>query len=328
MQPFDFLRVDRISQAATIGASSENAYIAGGTDLLQLMKDDIAQPERLVDITGIPGLNGIEAAEEGLHLGALARMSDVANHADVRAAYPVIAEALALSASAQVRNMATIGGNLLQRTRCLYFRDPANACNKRQPGSGCGALEGENRLNAVLGGSAHCVAVHPSDLAVALVALDAQLVTRRGESERRQPLDGFHLVPGSTPEREHDLRPGELIVAVDVPASPITRRSCYVKARDRASFEFALASAAVAVAESDGTITTARIALGGVATKPWRCREAESSLVGKPLVRESFEAAAEIALAGAQPLLHNAYKIELAKRCIIHALTRAGEMQP
>jgi xanthine dehydrogenase YagS FAD-binding subunit len=328
MQPFDFLRAGRVAEAGTIAASSENAFIAGGTDLLQLMKEGIARPQRLVDITGIADLDGIEAAEEGLHLGALARMSDVANHAEVVAAYPVIAEALTLSASAQVRNMATIGGNLLQRTRCLYFRDSVNACNKRQPGSGCSALEGENRLNAVLGGSAHCVAVHSSDLAVALVALDAQLVTRRGESERRQLLEGFHLVPGSTPEREHDLRPGELIVAVDIPASPVTSRSCYVKARDRASFEFALASAAVALAESDGFIITARIALGGVATKPWRCREAESSLAGKALGREAFEVAAEIALSEAQPLLHNAYKVELAKRCIVRALTRAAERQP
>ncbi|MBV9521731.1 MAG: FAD binding domain-containing protein, partial [Alphaproteobacteria bacterium] len=255
---------------------------------------------------------------------ALARMSDVADHPEVRASYPVIAEALLASASPQVRNMATMGGNLLQRTRCGYFRDAAMACNKRAPGSGCAAIGGEHRLHAVLGGSEHCIATHPSDLAVALAALDAVIVTRGPSGERRIPAETFHLLPGDTPERENALARGELILAIEVPDDRHARRSHYLKVRDRASFEFALASAAVALAIDDGTIRAARIALGGIATKPWRAREAEEMLIGAAAGEASFERAASAALAGAQPLEQNAFKVQLARRTLVRALSTIG----
>ena len=321
MQPFAFLRVSSPEVASQAGRQDGSEFIAGGTDMLQLLKDGVRRPRRLIDITALDW-TAIEVGPSGLRIGALARMSDAADHPEVHAAYPVITEALLASASPQVRNMATIGGNLLQRTRCLYFRDIATACNKRQPGSGCSALEGENRLHAVLGGSEHCVATHASDLAVALVALDAVVVIR-GRGERRVALEEFHRLPGDTPEVETVLASGEVIAAVEVPAAPLARRSLYRKVRDRASFEFALASAAVALELDDGAIRDVRVALGGVGTKPWRVRAAEAMLRGARPEPALFAHAARQALAGAKPLRQNAFKIELARRTLIRALVDA-----
>jgi xanthine dehydrogenase YagS FAD-binding subunit len=320
MHPFAYARASDAGEASQLAREPGSEFIAGGTDMMQLLKDDVRRPRRLVDITALPW-RAIEVSPAGLRLGALARMSDVADDLRVREQYPVVAEALLASASPQVRNMATIGGNLLQRTRCVYFRDVATACNRREPGSGCAALEGENRLHAVLGGSDHCVATHPSDLAVALVALDAVVVVQGPGGERRIALEQFHLLPGDTPERENVLMPGDIIAAVEVPAAAWARRSHYRKVRDRASFEFALASAAVALDIDGGTIRQARIALGGVGTKPWRARDAEAVLAGAPPDRARFQAAAARALDGARPLAQNAFKIELAQRTLVRALT-------
>lgn len=322
MVPFRYERGSDIARVVASANGDPSAeFLAGGTDMLQLLKDDVRRPSRLIDLTALQGLDKIEVGAQGLRFGALVKMADAADHPAVRENYPVIAEALLASASPQIRNMATIGGNLLQRTRCVYFRDHGTACNKREPGSGCGALHGENRLHAVLGGGDHCIATHPSDLAVALVALDAMVVTERQGGGRRIPIDGFHLLPGTTPQRETALDPGELIVAVEVPALPYGHRSHYLKVRDRASFEFALASAAVAADVENGRIREARVALGGIATKPWRAREAEQALMGRPFAAASFESAAAQALATAQPAEHNKYKIPLAQRTLVRALS-------
>jgi len=272
MHPFTYVRAHELKAAAALAAEGGGTeFIAGGTDMLQLLKEDVRRPERLVDLSAVSGFDAIEAGPDMLRLGALAKMSDVAAHPDVNGSYPVIAQALLASASPQVRNMATIGGNLMQRTRCPYFRDTAMPCNRRVPGSGCAAIAGENRLHAVLGGSEHCVATHASDLAVALVALDAVVVTQAVGDGRRIRLADLHLLPGATPERETVLEPGEVIAAVEVPATRVAGRSLYRKVRDRASFEFALAAAAVALDIDDrGVVREARIALGGVGTKPWR----------------------------------------------------------
>jgi xanthine dehydrogenase YagS FAD-binding subunit len=269
-------------------------------------------------------MSEISSGPQGLRLGALARMADVADHPAVRDEYPVISQALLASASPQVRNMATIGGNLLQRTRCAYFRDTAMPCNRREPGSGCSAIDGENRLHAVLGGSDHCIATHASDLAVALVACDAVVVVTGPSGEQRIKLEDLHLLPGETPEKETVLQPGDLITAVEVPPLAFARRSLYRKVRDRASFEFALAAAAVALDIDGGTIRQARVALGGVGTKPWRSHEAEKALTGAKLETASFEKAAAAALAAARPLHQNGFKIILAQRTLIRALLTVG----
>jgi xanthine dehydrogenase YagS FAD-binding subunit len=260
-----------------------------------------------------------------LLLGALALMADVADNTSVPQYYPVIAQALLASASPQVRNMATIGGNLLQRTRCPYFRDTASPCNKREPGTGCSALDGLNRMHAILGGSAACVATHASDLAVALVALDAQLELVGPQGTREMALADFHLLPGDTPDRETQLLPGELITAIRVPAASLARRSRYLKVRDRASFEFALASAAVALAIEDGTIRDARVAAGGVGTKPWRLPAVERALIGAPARAETYRAAAAQAGDGAHPLAHNGFKLPLLQKTVERALVTLGE---
>jgi xanthine dehydrogenase YagS FAD-binding subunit len=322
MFPFRYERGRDIAGVFASAARDPAAeFLAGGTDILQLLKDDVRRPGRVIDVTRLPDLDRIECGPQGLRFGALVKMSDAADDPAVQANYPVIAEALLASASPQIRNMATIGGNLLQRTRCAYFRDHGTACNKREPGSGCAALKGENRLHAVLGGSDHCIATHPSDLAVALVALDAVIVTARAGGGRRIPLEAFHLLPGDTPERETMLEPAELIVAIEVPPLSFAHRSHYLKVRDRASFEFALASAAVAADIDGGVIRDARIALGGVGTKPWRARAAEQSLIGQPAETASFERAAAQALAGARPAEHNRFKIPLAQRVLARALS-------
>jgi xanthine dehydrogenase YagS FAD-binding subunit len=325
MRPISYSRAtDTTSAVATVSADPESAFLAGGTTEIDLLRLGVVQPGRLVDINALP-LTLIEDRPDGsLRIGALARMSDVAEAPAVVERYPVIAQALVLGASAQLRNMASMGGNLLQRTRCSYFRDVHAACNKRVPGSGCAALEGINRGHAILGTSEQCIATHPSDLAVALVALDAIVHTDGPHGERAIPIDDFFLLPGDTPHREHPLEHGELIVAIEVPALPVARTSLYLKVRDRESYEFALASVAVALRIDGGTIGEVRLALGGVATKPWRARRAEQLLHGAPANQESFARAAREELATATPRQFNAFKVELAQRTIVRALEMAA----
>jgi xanthine dehydrogenase YagS FAD-binding subunit len=317
MHAFDFDAPARIEEALRLASGSPGAaYLAGGTTLVDLLKLDVLAPDRVIDINDLP-LRGIRGAHDGLHIGALERMSDVARHAAVP---PVVTQALAQSASPQLRNMASIGGNLLQRTRCGYFRDVTTPCNKRAPGSGCPAQTGENRSHAILGTSEACVATHPSDLAVALVAMDAsvRLVSRSGRRSVR--LAGFYRQPGATPQVENVLRPGELIVEVVVPRLSWARRSAYVKVRDRQSYEFALASAAVALDLRGGTVRDARVAVGGVGTVPWRLPAVEAALRGGAAKEEAFAAAAKAAVNGARPLADNAFKVTLVQRTIVRAL--------
>lgn len=321
------MRAFQFTQAKTVDAALDpgSRFLAGGTTLIDLMKLDVETPERVVDINLLP-LARVEAAPDGgLKIGALVRNSDLALHPEVKARYAVLSEALLSGASPQLRNMATTGGNLLQRTRCYYFRDTAYACNKRQPGSGCSAMDGYNRIHAVLGGSEHCVATHPSDMAVAMMALEAVVHARKDKRERRIALDDLYLLPGTTPDKENVLEPGELITYVTLPKLPAGTKSHYLKLRDRAQYEFALASAAVVVTVNGGRVERARIALGGVATKPWRSREAEAALEGKSASEENFRAAAEAAMRDAKPLRDNKFKIELAKRAIVRALNTATQ---
>jgi xanthine dehydrogenase YagS FAD-binding subunit len=324
MRPFVY-ESPSTAQEATARSDANSAFIAGGTTLLDLMKLEVMKPSRLVDLNPLQ-MRGIELREDGLRIGALEKMSDVAVHPAVVTNYPVISEALFHSASAQIRNMASIGGNLLQRTRCGYFRDVNTPCNKREPGSGCPAIDGENRMHAILGTSASCVATHPSDLAVALVALDASIRIQNGAEERLLKLDDFYLVPGDTPDRENQLRPGELITEVRVPRLPWARRSTYVKIRDRDSYEFALTSAAVALDVDGDKIRDIRIAVGGVGTKPWNLPKVREALAGQPLTEQTFAAAARLAVDGANPLRHNAFKIDLLQRTIVRALWNLGDL--
>ena len=313
------------SQEATSRGSTDSAFIAGGTTIIDLMKLEVMKPSRLIDLNALQ-MRGIEMREDGLRIGALEKMSDVAVHPEVVANYPVISEALLESASAQIRNMASIGGNLLQRTRCGYFRDVTTPCNKREPGSGCPAIDGENRMHAILGTSSSCVATHPSDLAVALVALDASIQIQNGANERLIKLDDFYLVPGDTPDHENQLRPGELIAEVRVPRLPWARRSMYLKIRDRDSYEFALTSAAVALDVDGDKIRDIRIAVGGVGTKPWSLPKVREALAGKPLKQETFAAAAKLAADGANPLRHNGFKVDLVQQTIVRALMNLGDL--
>jgi xanthine dehydrogenase YagS FAD-binding subunit len=327
MRPVSYARAASVDEAiAAVRSDGEGAFLAGGTTEVDLLRQNVIGPRLLVDINDLP-LNRVEdLAGGGLRIGALARMSDVARAPGVVRDFPVISQALLLGASAQLRNMATMGGNLCQRVRCGYFRDAASPCNKRDPGSGCAALNGFNRGHAILGTSDWCIATHPSDVAVALVALDAVVHTRGPGGERAIGVDGFFLLPGDTPELEHPLDHGELIVAVEVPAAPIARRSVYLKFRDRESYEFALASVAAALRVEDGAVAGVRLALGGVATKPWRARRAERFLIGRPATRASFAEAAgrELAEARTRPL--NAFKAELARRAIVRALTTLADV--
>ncbi len=308
-------------QAASVAASSK--YIAGGTNLVDLLKMYVETPAVLVNINGLD-LQKIESRPGGgVRIGALVRNSDLAYHPLIATRYPVLSQALLSGASPQLRNMATTGGNILQRTRCPYFFDVSFACNKRAPGSGCSAIKGYNRSNAILGGSDQCIATHPSDMCVAMAALDASIRVQGVDGERVIPFVDFHLLPGETPEKETVLKPGELITAVDLPALPHSARSHYLKVRDRASYEFALASAAVVLVMENGGIRSGRIALGGVGTKPWRAVKAEQLLQGRPST-ELFNTVASAALEGARPYADNGFKIELAKRTLIRALTMAG----
>jgi xanthine dehydrogenase YagS FAD-binding subunit len=320
---FAYSRASSVEQALA-EAPEGAAFIAGGTSLVDLMRLGVTKPAKVVDINGLP-LRDITSTDEALTIGALVRNSDLAAHPVVVARYPALAEALLAGASPQLRNMATVGGNLLQRTRCAYFRHGFASCNKRIPGSGCAALEGENRTHAVLGGSDRCIAVHPSDMCVALLAYDATVHLRGPRGDRVIALADFHLLPAQNPERETVLEPGELVTQVSIPALPFYARARYVKVRDRASYDFALASAAVALDIQNGSIAAARIALGGVATKPWRAAEAELALAGKAPERASFEVAAAVALAAAQPRAQNVFKVELAKRTLVRALEEAAK---
>jgi xanthine dehydrogenase YagS FAD-binding subunit len=319
MHAYDFAVPTSVRDAIGRGATAGSAYLAGGTTLVDLMKLDVMTPAHVVDINRLP-LCGIDAGRHGLRIGALARMSDVAAHRRVAADYPVLVQALTQSASPQLRNMASIGGNLLQRTRCDYFRDVHTACNKRQPGTGCPAQTGENRGHAILGTSASCVATHPSDLAVALVALNASVRLRGARAERLLRLADFYLLPGDTPHLENRLAPGELITEIVVPPLRWARQSAYLKIRDRQSYEFALASAAVAVDLRGRTIHDARVAVGGVGTRPWRLPAVEALLRGKRATQETFEAASRAAVEGARPLAHNGFKVALVQRTIVRAL--------
>jgi xanthine dehydrogenase YagS FAD-binding subunit len=323
VHPIQYVRAtDEAAAASALGA--EGAYLAGGTSLLDLMKLEVLQHPTLVDINPLP-LATIEARDDGLTIGAMARNSDVAYAPLVRERYPLLAEALLSGASPQLRNMATVGGNLLQRTRCAYFRDPTTACNKRRPGSGCPALDGENRNLAILGVSGSCIASHPSDMCVALAALEAVVLTRGPKGARSIPIGEFYRDPEGRPDLETTLDHGELITAVHLPASPFAARSHYLKVRDRASYAFALVSVAAAVDLQGGVVRAARLALGGVGVKPWRALAAEASLVGKPPGDAAFRAAAEEALRPAAPRPGNAFKVELAKRSIVRALRAITE---
>lgn len=336
--PFEYVRVTAETDAALDMFTPGSQLLAGGTNLIDLMRLGVISPTRLLDINRLPRSSSsswgrIEETDKGLSIGALVRNSDLAYHPAVGRRFPVLSQALLSGASPQLRNMATTAGNLMQRTRCPYFRDVAvAACNKRSPGSGCAAWDGFARPHAILGGSPDCIAVHPSDMCVALVALDAVVHVRghygaagEGVTEREIPIGDFHLLPGATPARETAIGPGELITRVTLPATPFAARSAYVKARDRASYAFALASAGVALHLEGGKIRAARVVLGGVATKPWRSREAEQLLEGHEPTEPLFERAAAAALAGAQPRPDNRFKVPLAKATIVRALARARE---
>jgi xanthine dehydrogenase YagS FAD-binding subunit len=322
MKPFAYLRVNEPSTAIQAATRDRTKFIAGGTNLLDLMQDGIEQPDSLVDITRIK-LSQIEATSGGMRIGALAKNSDTANHPLIRTRYPLLSQALLAGASPQLRNMASMGGNLLQRTRCYYFTNTTSPCNKRQPGSGCAAIEGYNRIHAILGTSESCIATHPSDMCVALAALDAVVRVSGANGERTIPFAEFHRLPGNTPQIETALQPGELITAVDLPDSPFADRSHYLKVRDRTSYAFAVVSVAAALDINNGTIRNGRIALGGVAHKPWRAVEAEKILVGAKPNEQTFRAAAEAALSSAKGYKDNTFKVELAKRAIVRSLTIA-----
>ena len=325
MRPLRYARATDVDGAvATVAADPDSAFLAGGTTEVDLIRLGVARPRTLVDINALP-LADVDDLGAGLRIGALARMSDVARDPRVVARYPAVAEALLLGASEQLRTMASIGGNLCQRTRCPYFRDDVSPCNKREPGSGCAALDGISRGHAILGTSEHCIATHPSDLAVPLVAFDAIVHTVGPAGTRMIPIDDFYLSPGTTPEVEHPLAHGELIVAVELPPLPLAQGSLYLKYRDRQSYEFALVSVAAAVAVEDGVVSAARLALGGVGTVPWRARLAEQHLLGAPATPERFAAAAAAELAAATPRPDNAFKVALARRAIVRGLTRAVE---
>src|SRR5438045_5539676 len=330
MNPFTYTRAADPQQATqTTSANASAKFLAGGTNLIDLMKMGVERPTQLVDVNRLPLAQIKELPDnKGVRVGAMVRNSDLAEHALIKSRYPVLSEALLSGASPQLRNMATVGGNVLQLTRCYYFYDPVfPACNKRNPGSGCGALEGYNRIHAILGQSEQCIATHPSDMCVALAALDAIVSVRGPKGEREIKFDDFHRLPGNTPERDTNLASDELIIAVDLPAMPLAARSHYLKVRDRASYAFALVSVAAALdLDPNKKINAVRIALGGVAHKPWRASAAEKELIGKTADEKAFRAAAEAELAAAKGYKHNSFKIELAKRAIIRALSAVAGM--
>jgi xanthine dehydrogenase YagS FAD-binding subunit len=327
MQPFTYAQTPDLAIAGARALHGAE-FIAGGTDMLQLLQESVRRPKEIADINALP-IAGISREPDGaVRIGALTRLQEAADSSVIREHFAVVAEALDATASPMVRHMATVGGNLLQRTRCLYFRDVATPCNKRDPGTGCSAMDGENRINAILGGSEHCIAVQPSDLPVALIAMDAEvLVLHADGADHWVPIEDFHRVPGDTPDIETVLRPGDLIVALRLPQHAAMRRSHYVKVRDRASFAWALASCAAALRQdADGTVVDVRLAAGGVATKPWRLPVAEQVLLGRRLDRELIQRAAEAATTGAAPHPHNAYKVPLLRQTVERALLELGDM--
>ena len=326
---FDYQRATNVAEAIRlIGGDPKARFIAGGTNLVDLMKSDVEKPSRLIDISRLP-LNTIEAtAGGGLRIGALVPNSDVAYHPLVAERYPLVASAILAGASAQLRNMASTGGNLLQRTRCPYFYDTATPCNKREPGSGCSALEGLNRGHAILGASTSCIAIHPSDMCVALIALDAKVHVAGPAGDRVIAFADFHRLSGDTPQHETNLAREEIITAIELPERGFARNHSYLKIRDRLSYAFALVSVAAALELEGGTIRQARLALGGVAHKPWRDNTAEASLRGKPADEASFRTAADILLRDAKGYAHNSFKIELARRAIIRTLSQAARGTP
>jgi xanthine dehydrogenase YagS FAD-binding subunit len=331
MKTFDYVRPATIGEAVAVASTGGAVFLAAGTNLLDLMKGGVSRPNKLVDISHLPGLDRIEDLPDGgVRIGALVRNADLAHDQNFARRFPAVSEALLSGASAQLRNAATVGGNLLQRTRCAYFYDVASACNKRDPGSGCDARGGDNRLHAIFGWSANCIATHPSDFCVPLVVLDA-VVEVEGRAGRREiPLETFHRLPGDAPDRETMLEPGEMIVAIRLPAEAahFAAHARYLKVRERTSYAFAVVSAATALRIEDGTIAAARLALGGVALKPWRAREAEEILIGARPEASSFRRAAEAALAGAKPSGDNAFKIELARRIVVRAFALAAAGTP
>ncbi len=329
MNTFEFQRADAPEAAVQTLAHNRNAkLLGGGTNLIDLMKQGVETPTTLIDINRVQLGEITPLPDGGLRLGATARNSDTAANTQVRTQYPVLSQAILAGASAQLRNMATDGGNLLQRTRCYYFYDPAyTECNKRMPGSGCAAIKGYNRIHAILGASPECIATHPSDMCVALAALEANVRVRGPKGERTIAFEDFHKLPGKTPQIETALRPDELILSIDLPKSPYAAHSHYLKVRDRNSYAFALVSVAACLQMEGDTIRSARFALGGVALKPWRSEEAEKSLAGKPATEENFSAAAEITLRGAKTYQYNAFKVQMAKQAIVRAFTVAAKEQ-
>ena len=331
MNSFDYVQPGSVAEAIAAGSAPGAAYLAAGTNLLDLMKGGIARPQRLVDVTRLPGLDRIELmADGGVRIGALVRNADLAHDPAFAKAFPAVAEALLSGASAQLRNAATVGGNLLQRTRCAYFYDSASACNKREPGAGCDALVGDSRLHAVLGWSPSCIATNPSDFCVPLAALDAVVEVEGAGGRRDIAVEQLHRLPGDTPERETELAPGELIVALRLPAeaSRFAGHARYLKVRERTSYAFAVVSAAAALTVEDGVVTQARLALGGVAAKPWRARAAEQALAGSRAGDDAFRRAAEAALTGAAASGDNGFKIDLARRVVQRALALAAAGTP
>ena len=327
MRPFSYVRAADVDAAVReVAANPQAKFLAGGTNVLDLMKEDVERPTALIDLTRLK-LAEITPSSSGVTIGALATNTDTANHPFIRQNYPLLTQAIVAGASGQLRNMATNGGNLLQRTRCQYFYDTAMPCNKRQPGSGCGAREGINRIHAILGWSESCVATYPGDMANALYALDAAVRVRRpGAVDRTIAIGDFHRLPGDAPQKDTNLEHGELIVAIDLPRSNFAKNSYYLKVRDRASYAFALVAVAAALELEGRTIRQARVVLGSVAHMPWRSRDAEARLEGSTVSEESFRRAADAAIQGARPLAHNAYKVELAKRAVVRALMRAAHL--
>jgi xanthine dehydrogenase YagS FAD-binding subunit len=323
MKQFQYIRPAVQQSVLTAIAQPGAKIIAGGSNLVDLMKHGVMTPDKLVDINSLP-LRDITATNTGIHIGALALNSQVADHQLIMQKFPLLSQALNAGASAQLRNMATVGGNMMQRTRCPYFYDTALPCNKRNPGTGCGALEGFNRMHAIFGQSDKCIAVHPSDMAVAMAALDATVIVTGRKGLRRILFTDFHRLPGDTPELDNNLAKDELILGVDIPDNNYSKNSYYLKIRDRASYAFALVSVAAALDIYNGTIRSARLAMGGVAHKPWRLTKAEQALIGKPATTASFEQAAQIAMQGAKAYKDNAFKLKLAPASIVEALNHAA----
>jgi xanthine dehydrogenase YagS FAD-binding subunit len=319
MRPLSYSRVDTVEDAVALGREPGTAFLAGGTTEVDLIRAGMNHADHLIDINDVPLTAVEDLPDGGLRIGALARMSDVARTPSVKERFPAISRSLLLGASEQLRNMASMGGNMLQRTRCAYLRDGISPCNKREPGSGCSAIEGFNRGHAILGTSEHCIALHPSDVAIALVAFDALIHT----TEQSLPFADFFLLPGDTPQLEHPLVQGELITAIEVPGLPLARHSIYLKFRDRQSYEFALVSVCAAIEVRDGVVEDVRLALGGVGTKPWRFRRAESALIGGPAEPEAFRLAALLDLEDAIPRAHYAYNVVVAARAVVRGLTEA-----